>query len=104
MSPTSTIALPTRPTFRPTAGILAAAVASLIIGAGVITQDVEIGVATATEAPTVAPVTYDPLDFSATVTAFDDVIPDFMAVNEPARATTYEDYINRIAAAPATAR
>ena len=69
MSPTSTIALPTRPTFRPTAGILAAAVASLIIGAGVITQDVEIGVATATEAPAVAPVTYDPLDFSATVTA-----------------------------------
>ena len=104
MSPTSTIALPTRPTFRPAAGILAAVVASLVIGAGVITQDIEVGVAKATETPTVAPVTYDPLDFSATVTAFDVVIPDFMAVYEPARATTYEDYINGIAAAPATAR
>jgi hypothetical protein len=100
----STIALPIRPPVRALTGILAAAAASFFIGAGVISQDIEVDVGLAAGASSVTQAAYDPFDFSATVTAIDAVIPDFMAVYEPAGATTYEQYLNDIAAGEQEAR
>ena len=83
---------------RPVAGalIVVGAIASIAVGAMAYGTDVGVDHQVAT--PTVPQAAYDPFDFTATVSALDVVIPDFMAVYEPGRATGYEVYINDIAA------
>ena len=91
---------PTVYALSPIAGLFAAAAAFGLVAAAVTSQDIEFSVPVSSpfEAPAVTLAEYDPMDFSATVSAFDIVLLDPLAIYEPANATPYEAYINGIAA------